>query len=656
MITVIRDRFKSYATRVLLGVLTATLVIGLLDFGVRKSGADNDGSGWALRINGQEISQQAFARNVAKQEENLQALREQYGAYADEFLRTLGADQAPQRLALAEIKRDTVLNQLAASIPLYVHHEYLEQKINNPQFMYQSGLAEIVPLGVYTPQGLDEGRLKRYLMRTNLTTQHIEHLLEQGLARYMSLELASLGAFIPEKSLQATYARKNALRKYALFTFPLDTYIKQERAHEIKPDELKAFFDRENSVNKRYWVPEKRAGKIWKVTPEEYGIEIKDSSIKDYYEKNKVYKYVQKPAHVEVRRILFKVSDAETKDAVWEQAKAVHQEVTQNPSAFAAKAKEVSQDELTAKNGGLMAPFAKGQKDPAFERKSFMLPKEHDISEPFETTEGIQIVQLVSKQPTQFKDLAEVKKEIERTLIAQKFGKRFARDFKHTYNASEQQEADLQAFIQKAKGVATPQELKAQDDSKIMRELFRLKKGKAGIFVDQNVGYIVQLTDIQKRHLPNLESIESTVKDDFIQDRAMKKLQEQIELAKKALGTESLHKVAKEFNATVVETEFVKPDDNSMVEKLKKYGLAPELLFQLEKRGEAIAQTEHDGYLITVTDVRLSDEKGADGVPKEQAAKALYERKSLFLQGFIASLSRNATIEVNQTLSTLYEK
>jgi parvulin-like peptidyl-prolyl isomerase len=655
MITVIRDRFKSHATRVLLGVLTAALIIGLLDFGMSRSGKNGDGSGWALRINGQEISQMEFARNVAKQEENIQALREQYGAYAEDFLRSMGADQAPQRLALAEIKRDTLLDQLAASIPLHIHPTYLEQKINSPQFMYQSGLAEIVPLGVYTPQGLDTQRLKRYLTRANLTTRQVEVMLEQGLARYMTLELAGLGAVIPENVAQAAYAQQHALRKYALLTLPVDAYIKQEQAKEVNPSELKAFFDRENSTAKRYWMPEKRAGKVWKVTPEEYGIVVKDSSIQDYYDKNKVYKYVQKPAQVEVRRILFKISDAQTKDAAWEKAKAVHQELVGNPSLFAAKAKELSQETTEAKNGGLIAPFAKGQKDPVFERKSFMMAKVDDITEPFETNEGIQIVQLVSKQPTQFKALSEVKKEIERALIAQKFGKRFARDFKHARNASAQ-EAEMTAFIQKAKGVATTQELKAQDDSKIMRELFRLKKGQTGIFVDQNVGYIVQLTDIQKRHLPNLESLESTVREDFVRDRAAARLKEQLGLAKAALGNKSAHDVAKEFNATVMETDYIASDDKTTVEKLRKAGLTPDLLLQLEKKGSAVTQLEHDGYILALVDARSIDFQAADAAIKKMAPEAIYERKALFLQGFIASLSRNATIETNQTLSTLYEK
>ena len=105
-------------------------------------------------------------------------------------------------------------------------------------------------------------------------------------------------------------------------------------------------------------MPEKRAGIVATFHPNEYGIQVTEQDIEAYYESHKA-QYLEKPVQLQVRRILFKVSDNTQRALVEEKARKVRQELVNNPSSFTAVAKEVSEDKKSAKQGGLLPVFLK---------------------------------------------------------------------------------------------------------------------------------------------------------------------------------------------------------------------------------------------------------------------------------------------------------
>jgi len=89
----------------------------------------------------------------------------------------------------------------------------------------------------------------------------------------------------------------------------------------------------------------------------------------------------------------------------------IYRQLKRGEDSFENLARQFSEDNLTAKKGGVMRPFGVREMVPEFEEHAFALQKPGDISEPFETSKAWHIVKLLKKYPIPpFKD---VKKDLE---------------------------------------------------------------------------------------------------------------------------------------------------------------------------------------------------------------------------------------------------
>lgn len=649
MITVIRKHIKSTLFKTFLWLFI--IIMGAVMLMPDTMNSRGGSAPWIARVNNHEIDGLTFGKAIAKQEYNIRMLRQQYGQYADMFMQMLGLDQDPKKVALQELIRDEVLNQAVAKIPLYIDRDYVDQKFNDPTFAQQSGLYTILPLGFFGPQGIDEHALRDYLAKMSITGSQFETMVEKALARYIALELAGLAAYTPAYMLEDAVNNELGKKNYALLTFSLDAIKADETKKGVSEQELQAFFDMHNKRNKRYWLPELRAGIVWEFNPANYGITISADDIQRYYDAQKLKKYVDAPSQVQVRRILFKLSDAQPQELVMQRAEQVRSELLKNPKNFAKIAKEQSEDKDSAANGGLLPFFAKGERSAAFERKSFLLKQEGDISELFQTPEGIELVQLVSKKPIQYKSLAHVKGEIEQALLHQAFAKDFGKDLKNILDATGINEKALEAFTQNKKHTKSLIALAEKDDSKRMTTLFRLKTGEADFFIDGNVGYIVQVTDIKPRSAPQLSAVKSIVENDLLLDRAHKSLAAHLEQAKNDLKKKDPALVAKEHNATLQYTGMLHRENKDEIEKLKAAHMPIDKMLQLGKKGSVGTEAnDNKGFLFFVADTASIDKEADKDKQLTAVARANYERKGLFIEGFVASLSENATIETNNSI------
>ncbi len=92
---------------------------------------------------------------------------------------------------------------------------------------------------------------------------------------------------------------------------------------------------------------------------------------------------------------------------------------------FSDLAKRYSQDQGSAKKGGLLAKFGAGRMVKAFEKVAFSLEHEGDISEPFKTRYGWHIIKLIKKYPVPMFDKVEalIKKRVIQGQRAKILGK-----------------------------------------------------------------------------------------------------------------------------------------------------------------------------------------------------------------------------------------
>jgi hypothetical protein len=385
----------------------------------------------------------------------------------------------------------------------------------------------------------------------------------------------------------------------------------------------------------------------WTFDPKAYHLAISDSDIEDYYQNNKLKKFIEKPSMVQVRRILITIPDAAQYAVMQAKAARIKDEILQDPSQFKVIAQRISDDKETAQSGGLLEPFSRSSHEQVFDRAAFLLPEDGAISDVIETSKGLEILQRVKKMPQIFKTLSSVKNEIEDTLKQQQFSKKFTADIKTVID----NEQSLAKFIADKGG--NPKDLKkvTSEDS---QQLFKLREGEKTFFIDGLEGIAIKLDKIHESYLPSLEVIKSAVLGDYYEDNAKKKLQEKLKHVKKEMETTPLKDLQKSFDAEFIQIGWLDPGNEQEVERLKKKSLPITEMLQMEKIGSVLIHAdEQQGFVARLDEIEPLD---IQKFTEKQAATARsleQERIQQYREGFVASLHRNAKIETNESVITL---
>ncbi len=645
MITIIRRYFKS-GSQILLWVIVAAFIIGLMPLAFRQLTST---SIWAIKVDGQEVGYQEFLLERERQRERIIAFRQQYGEYADWLLSMMGASD-PQMLAVQSLTRQELINQFADKLGMHISDDYVVKKMSDPTFIQQE-LADIIPPQIVDPiKGIDQQMLGRYLKHFGLSIELFERQIERILVDKLVTDMVVSSLYVPEFDVKQKFVAEHAKKTFSLFKFSLDTFIAQQKKAAVLPETLTTFYNEQNKESRRYQVPEKRTGMMWTFDPKTYHIVVTDAQIDEYYENNKLKKYVDKPATVEVRRILFLIPNASQRVAVQEKAARIKDELVRDSSQFIELAKRLSDDKETVQNGGLLKPFTRGSHEQAFDRASFLLQNDGDISDVIETSRGLEIIQRMSKTPQKFKSLASVKQEIKDTLQKQLFERQFIADMRKVIDNEE----TLTAFIKQKGGAQKELKKIALDETPISQHLFKIKPGERSFFVEGEGGIAVRLDAIKEKYTPALDIIKQTVIDDYYDQQANQELKKTLQEAKEAVGKQSLSALAKTMKADLSETGWLTPGDKDAIESLKKKELPADKMLQMEKVGNVMTHTGPEGgFLIRLDEIEQFDAQKFKE-KKEEVAQALEaERTSQYLEGFVASLYRNATIETNESVITL---
>ncbi len=644
MITVIRDYFKG--GKVILWVIIAAFVVGLMPLAFRSMTST---SPWALRINGKEIEYREFQVEQERQREKLIAFRQQFGEYADMYLSMMGAN--PQALAIQSLTRQELINQFADQLGIQVSPDYIAQKMGDSQFVMRE-LGEIVPPQVVDSlTGINQEMLSRYLQHRGLSTDLFEREIERKLTDRLMTNLILSTLYVPRFDVKQRYQAEQAKKSFSILMISLKDLLEKEQAQAVSPEDLEKFYSDQNKQAQQYWVPEKRSGSMWSFDPESYGIKVSDEQAENYYEKNKIQQFIDKPAMVQVRRILIVTLNGKNRMIAQEEASCLKDEIMQDPSQFAAIATRSSDDKETAKSGGLLEPFSRGSHEQAFDRAAFLLPEDGAVSEIIETKDGLEILQRVKKTPQQFKSLSTVKGDIEKTLRKQKFKSQFTADMRELLEKQE----SLDGLIAQKGGKPEQLESVMAKDSMASEHLFKLKTGEKSFFVDDTTGTAVQLNAIHERYLPSLESIKKTVTNDYHRYKAKKSLQGKLAEAKKLVATTSLEELQKQFEgAQFIQTGKLEPDHEDAHESLKKKGIPVTKMLQMEKVGAILTDSDSEtGFVVIVDEIEPFNQQQFNEKEGEISRALQQERTQQYLEGFVASLHRNAKIETNESIITL---
>jgi len=642
MITAIRRQFKSSGHRFVLWIIIIALAAGVAPTFLRRA---TGGGPWVVRVNSEEISYQEFMREVSDQRDRIAFFRAQYGQIADLLLQSMGVSFDPKTLAFDRLVKEELLNQFAQTLGLYLHPDYVVQKMNDKQFVQQH-LSHIMPPFLFDKSDIiNTDSIKIYLKRQGLSTSMFEYTIERALARQQVMELITAIFYIPMFEVKQQYITDNASKKFTLLLFSFADFLKKEKEKKVADDMLKIFFDKQNRQFKRYLVPEKRSGIHWKFEPRSYDIVVTQEKAIAYYEENKTKKFVKEPIKVQVRQILIKNST----DIV--SLTAIRQELLKNPATFADKAKELSQDPVSAKDGGLLEPFARGQKEQAFGRAAFLLKNDGAISQVIKTSEGEVLLQRIKKTGQKYQSFTSVEDGIKKILMEQKFKEKFAQDMKHIVENKNSREQLLKELIAKKGGKPEKIDSMVKGDAKLVQTLFNLKQDDIAFYVENNIGTAVQLTAIHDQYLPSVESIKSVVQNDFYEKHALDALQSELKQAKKAAKSKPFDELQKEFSANIEKTDWIKPHDAESKKNLEQRGLPIAKMMELDSIGMILdEQSNGDGYLVHLDDLLVPQKEQNNSQWDRARDRVERSRMNLYTEAFVASLYRSAKIEVNESV------
>jgi parvulin-like peptidyl-prolyl isomerase len=596
-------------------------------------------------INGIPITYKELKRATQVQHERLALLRyqfEQMGLSPDPRLFLID----PQEIALETLIEQTLLQAVAQRLQLILDQSYVAFKLNDSYFLMQQ-LSNFAPSFLY--QNPDLSSITHTLARHGLTISEFDAFVEQQLKDTLIKDLVSNSSYMPSFVLKNEYQRRYATKKLAVLIVPFEQVLQQELKKKVSDQELQEFFEAHKS---NYVIPEKRDGVLWTFFPEHYAVHLSDHTLKAHYEAHK-NSFIATPVRLKVRKITFLVSSDVQRSFVQAKATALAQELVKDPEQFARQAQEFSEDQATASKGGLVDFFKRGTYDPAFEQAAFRLKHDGDISPVINVGDRLEIIQRVERKAATYKSFEYVKEDIRLLLAKQEFKRVFIKDAEQALSQGDQA---LATFC-KAKHAHHKELSGVTKDSTVMAtKLFNVKTHGYVAYKDGEKGYLLYLTQIHKAAISSLDRIKDVVLMDFHTQRARQAWQQLLEQAKEQARV-SLAQAAAITDGSVIHLDWLKEQDTERIKELKEKGYPVEKMVQLDSVGLVVSTIkDNKGYFARLEDIR--HEKG-DYKEKESLMRSslIPIQGRLVTAGFIASLRRNATLELKEkTLASLKSK
>lgn len=241
------------------------------------------------------------------------------------------------------------------------------------------------------------------------------------------------------------------------------------------------------------------------------------------------------------------------------------------------------------------------------------------------------------------KQLSQVKSEIEKALIKEKFKKRFTADAQRIIALNDREPEAFNEFVGKRRGKKEELGWVTRTDSKKpeVKALFSLLKvGQKQAIATENQGFVVMLTELQPSTLPALIDIHDRVAADLRTDWAEKALKKDLEARLEQVKTQGVSALRNPQTITAKTKEDW--------EKLGKQGLPVEQLKRMIHPGAAITAMQAGDKAGTGSCIVLATitppVAGETGKP-DFASEFTSRENSFFASAFIASLNSSVTIK-----------
>jgi peptidyl-prolyl cis-trans isomerase D len=582
-------------------------------------------------VEGREIRSDEFQRTYQAQ---IQAYRSAYGAnMSDQLLRQLGVEQqilqqmVDERAALAEADR----------LDVRVSDDEVRQRILTIPSFQENGVF------------IGEERYQQLLaiQRPPMTAAEFEEAVRRTLV--VDKLRASLTEWlsVPDKELEQEYRRRNDKVKLAVVSFPNDSFRPDVSATDA---EVSSYFE---GNKEDFRIPEKRKIRYLLIDIEAIRAKlvVPPADIERVYNE-RISEYTT-PEQVRASHILLK-TEGKDEAAVRAQAEELLKKA-RGGADFAALAKQWSEDEGSAPNGGDLDYFGRGRMVPEFDTAVFSM-EPGQISEPVKTSFGFHIIKLVDKKVGTTRSLEEVRPQLLDQLTVER-AQQQASTLASTLRPRINKSSDLDAVAQ-AQGLTVQESTFFARDEPVLGlgaspelgvRTFEMNQGDVAGPIQTGRGFVfASLVAKQDAYVPQLDEVRDRVRDEVIKGKAREfGLKKAAEVAAKLKGAADFERAAQAAGFKAETTELITRDS-----PIPNLGMASE-----------VTDTAFTFAPGTVSDPITTDMGSAvikvvekqEVTPQELAAnkekfreELLTDRRNRFFAAYMAKAKQKMRIEVNQ--------
>src|SRR5687768_12555329 len=470
-----------------------------------------------------------------------------------QFTRRYNAQVAAYRNAYGGQLNDQLLKQLG------IDRQILQQLVDEEAMVAESikqgftvSDAEIRERILTLPGFQENGRFigeQRYrtllqMQNPPLSTSEFERQLRRALQIEKLRNAVSGWMSATDTDVAAEYRRRNEKVKLDIVPVTAEAFKSQVTVSDA---DLAAYFEKSKD---KYRVGEKRKIKYTLVRSEEVrsSIKVADADIEAFYKQN--LQQYQTPAQVRASHILLKLEGKDEK-----QVQALAEEIAKKAKAgadFAALAKQYSEDESNASNGGDLDYFGRGRMVAEFEQAAFAM-KAGEISNPVKTAFGYHIIKVVDNKPDTTRPVAEVRAEIEDQLKWQK-AQAEAEKIAKSLEGAIKTGADLDRVAKERSLTVVETGMIQQTEAiqgigpqpELSTRLFGMKEGEVTPAMRVATGWVFgTVTGRQDAYVPQLAEVRARVSDDVKKEKAQELVKQRAQQIANELKT------AKDFAAAV---------------------------------------------------------------------------------------------------------
>ncbi len=325
---------------------------------------------------------------VGDREFSQQEVNQSYASFKQQYAEMKLPEEVLKRQAIEKLIRDELLLQHVMAEKLAVTDDVVRRFIAKLQYFQRDGK-------------FDKKQYESLLATQGMTSAQFANRIRKALVMEQFQKAVTESSFVPEKNLERFLSLQNQTRDIEYVTVKVQPVTEKPNKEEIE-----AYFQQHADA---YQSEEKVSVEYVELDLDSLMKDIEPTAeqIQNYYEDN-IDLYSKKERR-KISHILFAKNKATTEEQALEKAKAALARL--KSEKFSTVAKELSDDTLTAKNGGDLGLFEVGVMEPEFEKAAESL-RLGEVSEPVKSAFGYHLITVTELVPAQTKSLDEVKADV----------------------------------------------------------------------------------------------------------------------------------------------------------------------------------------------------------------------------------------------------